>query len=56
MKGRQVTGDDILDRVSHAGTCHLDDDVNEGTGKVDRIAHSGGVQCIDTRIYDVVPH
>ena len=41
MEGRQVTGDDMVDRVSHAVTCHLNDGDNEGAGKVDRITHSG---------------
>jgi len=51
-----VTGDYMVDRVSHAATCHLDDDDNEGAGKVDRITHSGAVKAFDTTIYDVVPH
>ena len=53
-----MTGDDMVHRLSHAGTCHLDDgnDDNEGAGKADRITHSEGVKAIDTRIFDVVPH
>lgn len=58
MEGRQVTDDDMVDRVSHAATCHLDDDDddNEGAGKVARITHSGGVKASDTKICNVVPH
>jgi hypothetical protein len=56
MEERQVTGDDMVDRVGHAGTCHLVDVDKVGAGKVDRITHSEGVKEFDTRIYDVVPH
>jgi len=56
MEERQVTGDDMVDRVSHAGTCHLDDDDNEGAGKVYRITHNGGAKAFDSRIFDVVLH
>jgi hypothetical protein len=52
---RQVTGDDMVDRVSHDDTCLLDDDDNEGAGKVDRITHNRGVKDFDSRIFDV-PH
>jgi hypothetical protein len=45
----QLTGNDLVDLVNHAGDDDLEDD-NEGPEKADRVSHSEGLNYIETAL------